>query len=389
MVAARPQITPNVLYEPRALWEVRSVDSDDLTGGGPWIVPLDSRRWRNGRRHTLILTHLLLDAPSYLLRRNDPAQVAAATTFRNAQSILGTLKVQVQAPFRSWFSSKPYLATGFSQVGGRANPPMDFTDSPYASSLFGLTRWDFRDTCPAPFWIPKDSSARFDMSGFTAPNVGGDFTDTVFATAFFDEVPMAGYALREPGTGRMSEQRFTVLPTNDTDVYPVGPNPFPADQWGANAIANGANQMFFHHVFSSRNWRGDEAIRGVTHKELRGFSFAIDQIDYDESLQAAPDAGVAGQEVTPIASRVGTRVRMNAGGSGEWWWDPGCPLSLVSPSLGPAQVYKFHEPIKLAHGEALDVSVELPQTILSGQEVRLPREFIFGVSMVGYAIVEG
>jgi hypothetical protein len=144
--------------------------------------------------------------------------------------------------------------------------------------------------------------------------------------------------------------------------------------------------MFAHHMFSSRDWRGDEAARGVTHKELRGFGFGIDQIDYDDHLQGVAGNVVPGQPVTPMASKLGTRCKLNTGGSGEWWWEPGAPLSLVAPTLGPAQVYEFHEPIKLAKGEALEVNIEVPSTI---NVERIPQQYIVGVSMLGYAIVEG
>ena len=112
----------------------------------------------------------------------------------------------------------------------------------------------------------------------------------------------------------------------------------------------------------------------------------IDQIDFDEGVQAQP-APFPGSPITPYSQRLGCRARTTNGGTNQWWWRPGAPLALMSPTITPASVMELQQPIKLGPGDSLELEVTAPNPVVLAPQI--DPTFQFGVSLTGYAIIEG
>ena len=364
------------ILEPRALWGVgrRAANASDPIGTGR--VELDPTNFRNGGRHTLVLTHLLVAPINYLLQRNDDAAAKNASNFDDSGSILNRMRIFVQTPGIYRWQTEDLHPVALTPVPIE-QPPMEFSSLSYASSPFGLHRWDF--DFEAPFWLPRKARIQFDVSGWGNPAALPASVTSAFISAVFTELPMEGFANRLPQTARLMERR-SLLPAATTAVFPAGPTPFQPDGFGASVVAGGANSMWFH-IFPSNVWDRQESNRGSTHSAYSGFAVAIDQMTYEDSVTA--QGAFAGMPVTALANRVACRARTTNGGSEEWWWRPGCPLSLVCPTVGTALVFKYEKPIVLAPGDALDVEVQAP-----GLDPTVTQTYQLGVSTLGYARIE-
>lgn len=379
-----------VFYEPRALWEVVEIQADSQQNP---FFPLSRQQltqpfWRNGSRHTIVLTHFLYTGVNYLLQENAAAPAVALATYNNASSVINRVEAFLSAPGRVHFSGEDIIIPN-RPTEPTSEPSMRFSNTTYASGLYGLSRWDF----DFPMWIPRLGRVRLDVSPWLHPNVGfgAELVDDVFFTLGVFEEPLEGYAERIPATGRFTDPRQQMLPSNSVTAWPQETAPFPADAFGALAVGvpQGTN-VFWNHRFVARDYDSQEADRGTTHKRLSGFGVAIDQIAYDDRIQNSGTAGVAGQPITPLSQRVATRARTDNGGSKEWWWRPGAPLALVAPTIGPAAVHKLEDPIVLGQGDSLDVELQVPlgSAIPTDLAEDLPT-YQIGVSALGYAMIEG
>jgi hypothetical protein len=381
--------TPDQIREPRALWEVVQVtaNSQQDVYTPPGRIVLTPELWRNGERNPIVLTHVLLDGVNYLLDTNDNDTLATSTTvYNNARSTLQRTQIFVTTPGAYHWSIKDLAPEAFLPLPA-ATPSMEYTSTPYASGLLGVTRWDF--DFGAPFWLPRRARVQFDLSPYIAYNIGALDLDNSFYSVLFNELPAAGYAERLPGSARLNE-RARLRTSLNADAFPAGPAPFPVVGF-PNFIAGTANDPF-QHKFLPKNWDQQEKVAGATHSFYSGFGVLIDQIDYDDLLQTSAEPGVAGQRVAPLASNVSVRARTTNGGSQEWWWRPGCPLSLVSPTLGPALVHELDKPIVLAPGDSLKVELQMNNTPSAGIPPETPPlypNYQVGVSMLGYAAIEG
>lgn len=383
------QYRKDVFYEPRALWEVVTVDVDAQQNT---FMPLSRQEltqpfWRNGSRHTVVITHLLYSGINYLLQENDDSVViGAVSTYNNALSVINRTEVFLSAPGRVHFSGEDIIITD-QPAEPTAEPTMRYTATPYASGLFGINRWDF----DFPMWIPRKGRVKMDLSTWLHPNVGlgtALATDIRMMMGVYEE-PLEGYAERIPGTARFND-RALMLPAFTTVAWPQGPAPFAADAFGGVAVgAPQGTANFWNHQFDSRDFDSQEADRGATHKRLSGFAVAIDQISYDERIQTSATTGIAGQPLTPISQRVACRMRTDNGGSKEWWWRPGAPLALVCPSIGPALVHKLEDPIVLGQGDGLDLELQIPLGSAIPSDVDGTPTYQIGVSALGYAMIEG
>jgi hypothetical protein len=87
------------------------------------------------------------------------------------------------------------------------------------------------------------------------------------------------------------------------------------------------------------------------------------------------------------------RARTTNGGTNQWWWRPGAPLALVCPTITPAQVYEFEQPIVLGPGEQLEVELWAPLApslvlLGSGGAQTVQPNYTIGLSMTGYTTIE-
>lgn len=385
-----------LLYEPRALWEVVSVDSaePDFSRGQnaqalQAQITLRGREWRNASRYPVTLTHLLMCGVGYTMREQTATPVDL-TTYHNSMAVLPTIGVRVSAPFRKHFTRMPYIDTWGWVPEPAGEPTTRYSDVATASGLFGISRWDF----DKPYWIPRKGTLHFelgtigepDLAYVNAPSSGN--RDPVAFVNFEQQYPAGGvYRM----SSRMVEG--TVQFGAALGEWPSGPITTPADAFGNRVVAQSTLQAWPGAISTLTNneWDKQEANRGSDRSWLTGFNTFIDQILYDDSITGAADAGANGQRVAPISTRMGTRCKTTNGGSNQEWWRPGCPLALVSPTITPATVHRLEKPIVLAPGDQLEVQllVPNPQAIAGASPPTLSPTYNFGISMTGYAEIQG
>jgi len=367
----------DIICEPRALWSVERIQADATQSGvaarllEPGRFLLDKRHWYNGSKYPLVLTHLLYAGINYTLR-----EPSGAAGFHDGASWINRAEVLVSAPYRQHFSRQDHAIVAFAPEAAEG-PGMRYAEAtPHISSLFGINRWSF-DFEDGDFWLPAGGSIQMDFSGAGMPNIVG-ITGTSTSSFLFDEEWEGGGWVRR--NARLSE-RDTHNAARADDVYPAGRQPFPVDTLGQ---ANGPLVPFWQGraPFLPDAYRLQEANRGAKRNRVSGFAVAMDQIDHDEELEAQGFTTPA----SPLSMRVATRARTTGGGTQRWWWREGAPLCLVCPTLTPAAVHRFDRPVVLGKGDSLAIEVRVPDRPASQEAAA---SYTFGVSALGYAIIEG
>ena len=386
----------DLLYEPRALWGIKTIDTADapVSNQATFRVLMDRPDFINGSRYPIELTHLNIAAINYTFRAID-APVTGNPTFRNDESVLSLLDIFIRAPKRMSFS--PYDVTAITlQREPTNNPGMRYSQvGSYPSDIFGVTRWTF----DRPYLLGRGGDIQFQLGCWTRPaevnlGINTGFPNPTFSLAFFEE----GY---KDGGGRLGgdcrvKERTALLygdPGNNNQ-FPAGPLVAVPDAFGAtgNAGASSASGFPVSHDFTPLEFTRQETARGSIGSLVSGYAVHINQIDFDETMQTSNIAWVPGTPITPMSMRVGTRAKTRQGGTNEWWWRPGCPLALVSPTITPALVHKLPEPITLGPGEGLEIELQVPGPFTDTEvspPLLLEPVYTFGVSFTGYAIVEG
>lgn len=367
-------------YEPRVLWDVASVDSAKSAPDEPRArVTLDEMNFRNTGNYPVVLTHLLLSPVGYTLRTLEGETPLSPTTYDAAMSIINKIGVTISAPFSAHFSEWDVSAAGL------LSKPTADPENGLHSSLHGVSRWQF-DT---PYLVPTRASVRLDLSTFTlATGVDDENAAALVASSvMFRELvgPLGGHA-------RVRERR-ALAPAMSGAVFPGGPQPLPSDAFGSSNFSGSAFSTAVWDssgLFPADEYRRQEANRGGTPSQyLTGFSVLVDQIDHDELLHGTP--GYSGHPLAPLSQRIATRARTETGGTQEWWWRPGAPLALVTPSQTSALVQRLEEPIVLAPGQCLQIEVQAPTPRVfgsGGEGVTVSPVYNFGVSLSGFACVE-
>jgi hypothetical protein len=379
-------VADGIYCEPRALWEVFSVQSNGQLANR---VRGDIDRWRNDSRHTYKLTHLLLAPVGYVFSELDTTPVDLAS-FRACGSVSQLCSIKLSAPQRVPYSRIQIPFNGFGWLPTE-EPSLRGTAQSYASGLFGLSRWAF----DFDFWLPNPGTVQFDLSTWVVPGIAPAVAgESVRHSILFDEIPDTDTASpRLRGHGRVRERRPLLAADvsgafDPLLVWPRGSAPLPFDVFGSQSIGAVSPEVFpAENSFNKLLFKQQEWSQGTTHSRVRGMSVAIDQISFDDLLQTAGPP-FPGQPVTPLSLRVACGARTINGGTGAEWWTYGCPLALVSPTIGPAQVHRLVEPIELAPSDSLEVVIEVPPPTLVGQTLLAPR-YNIGASLIGYAEVRG
>lgn len=368
-----------LLYEPRAFWSLARVDTSQTQPRPPFTVRLPANDFLNGEKYPITLTKALVAPINYTFSRFSNAAALSAANFRNCGvAAVENPRVVISAPQRQYYLRNP----GHPQVTTPRpsdtpnNPGLAFGTPDYASSLWGLTRWQF----DKPMVIPKLGDLEFDLSTFTIPPIVAGPPVDPRATIHFEE---AGGNLFG-GNARQSPTLFLRTYNNTTGGTP----PFPADGFGLSNFPQSvldlwpSTQRYSAKRYAAENPSSDGSI------PVTAFSVMIDQSVYDlnigTSVIALPDAGSV---VTPLSLRVAARARMRNGGTGSWWWRQGAPLALVCPTITPAQVYDLPEPITLGPGDRLDLEVTAPGPVTDGEQT-INSVYQIGVSLCGYASIE-
>lgn len=368
------------LHEPRALWTVQAIQTpvDDTAADGRVVVPRE--HFRNVSRYPITLTHLCVAAINYTFRSYAGANPATSPTdIHNSAVIQHLVKVYLTAPFSLPFTRKDML------IGAQAplptgEPGLMYDSASYASGPWGVSRWDFERS----LYLPNKSNVQFDLSAYYLPSLfNAQATPVTYASIQFDEVHNGKFG----GNSRLRERR-PLFPFARNSVNRL----FAPDAFG-DATTQFESEVSFPPGagFSGKEWRTQESNRGQDWSRFTGFAVQIDQIAHDEQIQTF-GAPYAGQPLAPLSMRVGTRARVRGGGgTGEWWWRPGAPLCLVTPTMTPASVHRLPTPIVLGPGERLEMELEVPSFVyaLGGELGSVRPTYQIGVSMLGWASVEG
>jgi len=403
--------------EPRVLWETFSVvpnapgNQVDLQSNYDYGLPNGRARgvptyWRNGQKNPIVLQGLLLSGFGYVL---DEANVAASdiVTFDNCRAAALKVDLFVSAPYRQHFSwrdvpVRSWRQEPISEPSMRyASAGLGFAGIGHASGLLGLSRWDFdfgldKSGRPNIFWLPARSGIQFELSTWTVPVAApmnpsaASVNAAAHAVSFWETAD--NYSEFHVCSNRLKQraQLLSAAAVGASVWYPSGPAPLPFDEFSAQTLAGSSAQVFpGAHMFTAAAFKAQNPNIGNTHTNVGGYAVALDQIAFDDDISADLVAAGSTGILAPFASRVITRAKVASAGTDAWWWRPGAPLSLVSPSVGCGMRHVFDEPIILAPGDSLSVEVQSPAATTLPNGSTINPTYKLGVSAYGYSQVEG
>lgn len=374
-----------LMFEPRALWDVQSVDTFDfpnfINDAGEQStkirVAFEREHFRNGSRNPITISKVCFGAIGYVMREWDGfAAPPNAGSYDSCTSVLEKIQFLVTAPMRQHFSFRPGLSAALSTLPIDDISMRNDPNFPYSSGMLGVTKWKF----DKKMVIPRGAIAEFQLG---VPVLLSDLEASppacTFEIGFFEGSGLPG--------GSARTKRDTLLYFDDAAAasYPFQP-PDGTD------IGNGNTTAIYPPAqhFTPDEWRAQQGTdAGST--GVDGFAVAIDQIALDDALNAL-GAPFAGFPVAPLAMRTPVgRARLNGAGSGDDWWRPDIPLGLLGATLGPAQVVELQRPITLHPGDCLDVEMMVPAAVTlpaSPPQTTYPI-YQIGVSFLGTAAIAG
>lgn len=407
----------NLLNEPRAFWDIISaiattglrandgsttVWTRTLNGNGQNFA-LPRQNFTNGSRYPIDLTKMSICPLGYLLRRWNGGISANPDNHEvlNDMSWLSRATVSVTAPKRSRLNNFVFspgsVPTDPTSDGGMG----PISSAPYGSSLMGISRWDFE----RPFRLVRNGIVQFGMLPVrrSIENVETEPPMPDVGMAFWESHIGASRMLGNSRNKTLSQADAALSP----GVYPRGPAAVNADYWDlmespagtVSSIPSWSPNMSFDGGFGSsgggfngrRSFRKQDTSRGSESTFLTGYSVMLRQIYWDEVLAQEPE--IANSFMASLSTRVGTRCRVQDGGTNEWWWRPGAPLALVSPTITPSVVVTLPKTITLGPGESLEVEVNLPPPVFFANASPAPETispvYQLGISFTGFATVEG
>lgn len=401
-----PGNVPGILYEPRALWSLEKVDTEQIANGR---ITFPRNDFLNASKYPIVLTQLLFSPVNYIYREGG---AGPGTTLQDYQvdggSVLNVASILINAPQRQNYSRRVIPLTSFP-AQPRWLPTMRGVyrgqvgnENDYPSSIWGVTRWDFDH----PMIMSRLSTMELGLSGFNnSMNVVDplNLREVRFAVAV-NEGPPAGSSA--PGTLNNFPGNARVQPPTPLR-YNAGFSPLRTSGQGGlgNPLASQQQQVFtkafppqtYGSPFeTNQQWPPDQQLSARDYDRqnpnasgsspVTGFAVHIDQLDYDDVTVNQFGQLQPNTPISPLAMRVAARARTRNGGTGEWWWRPGAPLALVCPTITPALVYKFPQPITLAPGDTLDVELQTERAnVVAGVE----QQYNVGLSFCGFAAIEG
>lgn len=356
-------------YEPRAFWSVGY--GQPSTTGTRRTIRFPQTHFLNGSRFPIRLTKLCMSPVGYLARSftaTQPSEYDAC--------MAGISRVSLSIEYPRGYSGQrrpgPINLFGMDPTGDPPAAPV----APYASSLFGASRWDF----DVPYLVAQKYAIALELSNVRA-YVGSSQTGFRTWRAFYERT-------RSLILGHGTQHYGFIQTAPLGNGFPAGPQPFDApDNAVFNGLAGNAPQGWSPGgMFPGQEFDRQRANRGLPYTELTGFGVFLDQRDFDDEVAAAfpgfPDLTVA-----PLAQRIATKCRTTTAGTGEKWWRDGAPLSLVTPNLTQALVRTLEDPIVLDPGESIQVNLHLPAPYVV-DDTTVDPVYSVGVSFCGYAVVE-
>lgn len=400
-----------LLFEPRAFWDQVSARTivpstavvnnfTRVTVGDGRTFNLPRANFTNGSRYPIDLTKMSICPLGYMLRRYagtlDPINPTPIAVY-NDMSWLSLTAMRIRAPKRAGLQS-----FAFSPGSIPSDPTSDggmgpLTTQPVASNLLGLSRWDFERPCK----LVRNGVIRYDMMPLRWPYFNNNITDLPppdVSMAFF-ESDLGGSRL---GGFSRNKTIAQVPRARRPMVFPTGPTTTTVDYYDQLQVGAGDDSgwppvMSFdasNNTGSRYRFRAQETTRGAYASNVDGYAIMLRQIYWDEGVQALNrPPGAAGSPLSSLSSHIGARCKTIDGGTNEWWWRPGAPIALVTPTITPALVVTLPKTITLGPGESLEVEVLLPPAInfpnASPQATSIQPMYNLGISFTGYATIEG
>lgn len=402
----------DVLYEPRALWQVVDVPFTNQTGVVGEEVILEGTEWMNGSRYDIVLTHMLLAPINYAVT-NDAYEVlqnvsvslqhgaTPLSTQRWMPSLGQTLPIAPSPAYQD-FALGQFMPYDSSP---RAEPA---TTNPRTRAVmfsqprvFDVARWQF----DMPYRLVRRGVVKFGLTSIAA--VGQDINEDgrMRVTMGFDEAWSSGSAFRQQMRVKQGSIRTGggISPT----PYPfltAFPFPLQSGTWNEPTWDNGGVYPP-ESQFNPRDWQRQEAGRGGGDGSgwLQGFTVHLPNAqnigvagpnnNIDNIADSEADSGVS------LATRLGVRAETVNGGTNRAWWRPGAPLALVTPTVGASACMKLQAPIRLGSREQLRVilrsegkanllaQIIRPDVDVVEQDRASAGNHKVGVSLCGYAIV--
>ncbi len=386
MAAEARQIDHGLSFEPRAFWDVATVDAiSPAAQGNEQLIVLNSANFYNAQRWPIVIDRITYAPINYLLKRYAKAGGGTPHGFFAASNIFlprATMAVRL----RTAFSNEPMVvsmeATEPSYGGG---PPSMDTER-FWSSNFGHVYYKF----PKVMELPQDANIQFDLSvfdGVTNAGAPAPVAHARWATAFHEYLhhdlrlggarvfgaPLAGASATTQSPFGEVISPVATIPGNLTSsaTFPPQHQPTPRE-------------------FDAQSPVASNSIEETRISRFYGISVAIDQIDYDDNAAAALLAA-AGASFQPcmLAMRIAARARTRGGGTQAWWWREGAPLALVMPTITPASVIKLARPITIAPGDQLEVELRIPPQLPDATNVLAEATYSVGIGFNGHAVIAG
>lgn len=398
----------DVLYEPRALWQVVDVPFTNQTGVVGEEVILEGTEWMNGSRYDIVLTHMLLAPINYAVT-NDAYEVlqnvsvslqhgaTPLSTQRWMPSLGQTLPIAPSPAYQDFALGQfmPYDSSPRAEpatTNARTRTVM-FSQP----RVFDVARWQF----DMPYRLVRRGVVKFGLSrlGAAISTVASEANGILRVTMGFDEAWSSGSAFRQQMRTSMGH-----LSVGDAiNSTPFGGLPLQSGPAGVKILSTADNLFPAGSQFTPKEWQRQEAGRGGGDGSgwLQGFTVHLPNAQnlgeagvssVDDVAFGAADSGVS------LATRLGVRAETVNGGTNRAWWRPGAPLALVTPTIGASACMKLQAPIRLGSREQLRVILrsEGKNNLLAGlsdmaEEVTQDRDSAgnhkVGVSLCGYAIV--
>lgn len=389
MDASRYISTAPRLYEPRAYWEVFSIDSSNRD-------TIHSRCKSTQQHFTntddvpVTLTHILFDAIGYSLEERDAVNSPRTTEcYRNTHSVLSEMQIDISLPWRR------RLTTGFTPVislpplhnvnhhpmrYGRAHKPQSELGTPMDSTHSAAMINDFRWRFDFPVVTPAGNQPVLSLSSIPVPG---------FADALLED----GVTART-----WCHQHYLASQWQDHQrsfccKVPFGKNQLPRDAYG-NGSYSGAwpvSDRPYNWSMPGEEW-DDQKPHGMEYDDclLREIGVLLSQSVYEDQLWASYQNKLADPQVriANVGSSIATKIKGATVCQSKWWRD-GAPLSLVSPTKTCALVIELAHPITLAPNEQIDFEIQAPlpwqNDNVIPEEPTVSPIYNYGVSFCGYA----
>lgn len=364
-------MSEGILYEPRALWSMRSIGAADTR------VQFPREDLFNGTRHPITITRIAFTLPSSVFKEATPVVNPIFEQEQpNPLSVANGLHFKISAPFRQHYMRFPICAGGSAP---RSTPSMRDTPTPYSSGLFGVNHLKL----DKPLVLPREGSLELDLGGLNTPVIDGVLAANLQAGLNFSMNFQHAGGLFAGSTRHIAPTLLVPI------VAPVDLSEFgatPALPPGADAVATFSSLPVAvfppEDRFDARQYRQQQAARAGS-EVLKSISIMFEQIDYDDAIQASTTVSIPGTPIVPLGNQIVSRIRTVDGGSGQWWWRPGAPVGLVFDTITEANVYPLPYPITLGPGEQLEVEAEFDRVIAGAGAS------VVGISFNGYAAIEG